>query len=382
MTAPHNMKVPARWNGFTTDYPRHRCVHELFQEVARAHPAELALIFGHERVTYGELNARANQLAHCLLSLGVGPDIPVGICFERSVHMIVAMLAILKAGGAYVPLDPRYPAARLSFMIADAGLGVILTDSASQAKLPSSPARTLLLDAAAGLWTEFSRARYLRCRGSPQSRLHHIYLRLDRPSEGRDGRASRRRPPRPQHRLRQLRRRATIPATRANLIRRVDLRNLGRALERRQPRRHAARRTFAREHRRRDLAPSRDDCLLHARAVQRAGRQSRRPTYPAQANHRRRRRRLAAPLPDRARPSSELHAHQRLRTHREHRLRRLLPGLARKRRGSIDSDRIPNREHERLHPRLRSRARRHRRHRRALPWRRRTRARLPELPRI
>ncbi len=113
MTAPHNIKVPARWNGFTTDYPRHRCVHELFQEVAHAHPAELALIFGDEQVTYGELNARANQLAHCLLSLGVGPDSPVGICFERSVHMIVAMLAILIAGGAYVPLDPRYPAARL-----------------------------------------------------------------------------------------------------------------------------------------------------------------------------------------------------------------------------------------------------------------------------
>ena len=174
MTAPHNIKVPARWNGFTTDYPRHRCVHELFQEVAHAHPAELALIFGDEQVTYGELNARANQLAHCLLSLGVGPDIPVGICFERSVHMIVAMLAILKAGGAYVPLDPRYPAARLSFMIADAGLGVILTDSASQAKLPSSPARTLLLDASAGLWIDFP-ARDVSAAAGPHNLAYIIY---------------------------------------------------------------------------------------------------------------------------------------------------------------------------------------------------------------
>jgi amino acid adenylation domain-containing protein len=174
MTKQENMQVPARWNGFATDYPRQRCIHELFEDVADAHPEQLALIFGEERLTYGELNARANRLAHYLRSLGVGPDVTVGVCFERSIHMIVAMLAILKAGGAYVPLDPRYPASRLAFMIADASLALILTDRASIARLPSSPARTLIVDAETPAWSQ-SRDCNLHAGAGPRNLAYIIY---------------------------------------------------------------------------------------------------------------------------------------------------------------------------------------------------------------
>jgi amino acid adenylation domain-containing protein len=156
MTEQGKRQVPARWNGYTSDYPRNRCIHEIFQQIVKTRASEVALIFGENRLSYGELDARANRLAHYLRSLGVGPDVLVGICFERCAHMIVAMLAILKAGGAYVPLDPRYPAARLAFMIADTGLATILTDRVSAAKLPASSACSLMLDAKAAAWSRFA----------------------------------------------------------------------------------------------------------------------------------------------------------------------------------------------------------------------------------
>ena len=160
MSEPGKTQVPARWNGFTNDYPRNRCIPELFEEIARARPSALALIFGDVRLTYGELNARANQIAHYLQSLGVGPEVLVGICFERGVEMIVAMLAILKAGGAYVPLDPRYPADRLDFLIADTGLRTVLSDRVSKTKLPSQSAigspRILLLDGEDATWAQLA----------------------------------------------------------------------------------------------------------------------------------------------------------------------------------------------------------------------------------
>jgi amino acid adenylation domain-containing protein len=149
------MQVPARWNGFASDYPRNQCIHELFQEIAKTEPSSVALIFGEDRYTYGELNTRANKVARQLQTLVVGPDVLVGICFERCPEMIVAMLAILKAGGAYVPLDPRYPVERLAFMIADTGLATILTDRISSTKLPASSARILTLDADGGAGSQF-----------------------------------------------------------------------------------------------------------------------------------------------------------------------------------------------------------------------------------
>ena len=95
------------------------CVHDLVQLQASATPDSVALVSGNHHVTYREVNARANQLAHRLRSLGIGPDVPVGLCMERSVELPIAALGILKAGGAYVPLDPSYPSRRLSMLLED-----------------------------------------------------------------------------------------------------------------------------------------------------------------------------------------------------------------------------------------------------------------------
>ena len=114
------------WNETEQAYPQ-QCIHELFeQQVVRA-PEAVAVIYGAEEVSYEELNRRANQLGHYLRRMGVGPETLVGVCLERSVEVVVALLGILKAGGAYVPLDPAYPADRLAYMLADAAPQVLLT---------------------------------------------------------------------------------------------------------------------------------------------------------------------------------------------------------------------------------------------------------------
>ena len=102
------------------------CV-ELFEEQVERTPEAVAVVFEEEQVSYRELNRRANQLAHYLRELGVGPEVLVGICVERSLEMVVGLLGILKAGGAYVPLDPSYPPERLRFMMEDAQATVVLT---------------------------------------------------------------------------------------------------------------------------------------------------------------------------------------------------------------------------------------------------------------
>ncbi|HET9786146.1 MAG TPA: amino acid adenylation domain-containing protein, partial [Pyrinomonadaceae bacterium] len=108
-------------------YPRGHLVHQLFERHARQRPDDIALVFETEQLTYGELNARANQLAHHLVKLGVGSDEVVGLCLERSVDLIVGLLAILKAGGAYVPLDPGLPQARLGIILEESGARVLVT---------------------------------------------------------------------------------------------------------------------------------------------------------------------------------------------------------------------------------------------------------------
>jgi non-ribosomal peptide synthetase component F len=106
----------------------------------------VAVVFGEEKVSYRELNERANQLSHRLHRLGVGPEVLVGVLLERSVEMVVALLGILKAGGAYLPLDPAYPLDRLSFMMADAGATVLLTQNSLRGTLPQSQATVVRLD--------------------------------------------------------------------------------------------------------------------------------------------------------------------------------------------------------------------------------------------
>ncbi|HET6197901.1 MAG TPA: condensation domain-containing protein, partial [Acetobacteraceae bacterium] len=122
-------------------------VPELFAAQVERTPEAIALVFGEERLSYGELERRANRLAHHLRRLGVGPEVIVGLCVERSPAMVVGLLAILKAGGAYLPLDPDYPPARLAYMLSDAGAGVLVTQSALLARLPAHDGRLVCLDA-------------------------------------------------------------------------------------------------------------------------------------------------------------------------------------------------------------------------------------------
>ena len=125
------------WNETATDYPRSTCVHKLFEAQAELTPNAIAAIYDDGQLTYEELNSRANKLAHHLMKLGVGPETPVGVCLERSVEMVVALLGILKAGGAYLPLDTSYPIERLSFMIEDSCLPVLVTQETLVDTLPA-----------------------------------------------------------------------------------------------------------------------------------------------------------------------------------------------------------------------------------------------------
>jgi amino acid adenylation domain-containing protein len=129
LTAQERHQIVIEWNQTQRDYPRDRCIHQLFEEQAAQTPEAVAVIYGDEQLTYLELNQRANQLAHYLHQQGIEPDALIGICLERSLDLIVGLLGILKAGGGYVPLDPSYPRERLDFMVADTHLQIIITHS-------------------------------------------------------------------------------------------------------------------------------------------------------------------------------------------------------------------------------------------------------------
>jgi amino acid adenylation domain-containing protein len=129
LTEAERQRMLVEWNETAAVYPQDESFHELFEQQAESTPDALALVFKDERVSYQDLNVRANRLAHHLRTLGVGAEVLVGLCLERSVEMVVGLLAILKAGGAYVPLDPAYPVGRLSFMLEDANLRFLLTQS-------------------------------------------------------------------------------------------------------------------------------------------------------------------------------------------------------------------------------------------------------------
>ncbi|HKP82394.1 MAG TPA: amino acid adenylation domain-containing protein, partial [Pyrinomonadaceae bacterium] len=134
------------FNDTAAEFPQDVCLHQLIEQQVERTPEQTALVFEEEKISYRELNARANQLAHHLRALGVGPEARIGILLERSVEMVVALLGVLKAGGAYVPLDPEYPAERLRFMLEDAQVAVLITQPRLAATLPSSSAPLLLLE--------------------------------------------------------------------------------------------------------------------------------------------------------------------------------------------------------------------------------------------
>jgi amino acid adenylation domain-containing protein len=145
LTPAERSQLLVEFNRTHTDTPLDQCIHHLFEAQAQLHPERVALIFEEQRLTYRQLNQLANQLAHHLQTLGVGPDTLVAIFVERSLEMIIGMLGILKAGGAYVPFDPALPPERLAFLLADTQALVLLTQQAMLAKLPPKPDHLHLL---------------------------------------------------------------------------------------------------------------------------------------------------------------------------------------------------------------------------------------------
>ena len=154
LSADEQRQVLHDFNDTATDYGPSVCLHQLFEAQAERTPAAVAVCYEDEQLTYDELNRRANQLAHYLRGLGVGPEALVGICVERSLEMVVGLLGILKAGGAYVPLDPGYPAERLSFMLEDAAVAVLLTQEHLRPRLLDQRARVICLDTG---WVDIAR---------------------------------------------------------------------------------------------------------------------------------------------------------------------------------------------------------------------------------
>jgi amino acid adenylation domain-containing protein len=145
LSANERRTVLFDWNSTESGYPC-ACMHELFAEQARATPDAVAVQFGEQQLTYAELDARANQLAHHLLAMGVGRDVLVGVCVERSPMMLVGLLGIAKAGGAYVPIDPEYPTERQEYMLASSQAPLVLTQDSLRAQLPAGGARIVCLD--------------------------------------------------------------------------------------------------------------------------------------------------------------------------------------------------------------------------------------------
>jgi amino acid adenylation domain-containing protein len=146
LTPAEHQQILHEWNATQRRYAETATIPELFAAQVQRTPAAVAVVSAGQHLTYAELNHRANQLAQHLRTLGVGPEVAVGICVERSLTMMIGIMGILKAGGAYLPLDPAYPAERLAFTLDDAQVSVLLTQASVRARLPQQPAHVICLD--------------------------------------------------------------------------------------------------------------------------------------------------------------------------------------------------------------------------------------------
>jgi len=159
LTGEERQQLLVGWNATQATYPKQSCIHQLFEDQVKRTPDKVAVIYQGTQLTYRQLNARANQLAHYLRQLGVGPEVLVGLSVERSLEMVVGLLGILKAGGAYVPLDPTYPAERIAFMIEDAQSPVLVTQQHLVTHIHTPPIPTIVcLDTDAPLLAKQSEA--------------------------------------------------------------------------------------------------------------------------------------------------------------------------------------------------------------------------------
>lgn len=155
LTEAERHRFVCEWNQTAAEYPKEMCIHNLFERQVEETPGAFAAEFEGEQLTYAELNARANQLAHHLRSLGVAPGVRVGLCLEHSLETLIALLGTLKAGGIYVPLEPAHPKAKLAFVLADAAIPVLLTQQGLVERLPETDAKLLCLDTG---WAEIAAA--------------------------------------------------------------------------------------------------------------------------------------------------------------------------------------------------------------------------------
>ncbi|XHX79763.1 MAG: amino acid adenylation domain-containing protein [Stenomitos frigidus ULC029] len=146
LSATEHHQLLVEWNATQTEYAHHTCIHHLFEAQAARTPDAIAVVCADEQLTYQALDQRSNQLAHYLQQLGVCPDSLVGICVDRSINMVVAVLGVLKAGGAYLPLDPEYPRNRLSFMLTDAQVSILITQQSLLTVLPTIDANIICLE--------------------------------------------------------------------------------------------------------------------------------------------------------------------------------------------------------------------------------------------
>ena len=146
LTSEEEQLLLQTWNKTDQEFPGELCVHQLFEKQVASTPDALAVAYRDDQLTYSELNARANQLAHHLKRLGVQPDTFVGICTDRSLEMMVSILAVLKSGGAYVPLDPDFPKDRLTFMVEDANIPIVITQDRFMGLIPSFTGQTVCVD--------------------------------------------------------------------------------------------------------------------------------------------------------------------------------------------------------------------------------------------
>ena len=154
LSAAERQQLLIEWNPTERSRSKTRLLQEVFAEQAQTNPLAVAVQFERQLLTYAELNCRANQLGHYLKKSGVGPEVLVGLCMERGPGIIVGVLAVLKAGGAYVPLDPDYPEDRISYMVQDAGVKILIADTSTESKVARHISKLVNLDRD---WEEVSR---------------------------------------------------------------------------------------------------------------------------------------------------------------------------------------------------------------------------------
>ncbi len=190
LTAEEHRRAVYDWNATATAYPAHLCIHQLFEAQVSRTPQAVALYFDGQQLTYAELNARANQLARHLQTLGVGVESCVALLMHRSIELVVALLAILKAGAAYLPLDPELPEQRIAFMLSDAAAQLLITQAQFATSVAAYHLPVVVADAERSGWTQL---RHRECRVASQRReclLCHLHLRLDWTAQGRGDSAS------------------------------------------------------------------------------------------------------------------------------------------------------------------------------------------------